>query len=98
MRWARSSRSSTQRAPAHDLTDLGELPIATHQVAQEAWAAGRTLADKLNHLFQTVHPGQSEPFSARQVAAAITAQAEERGDAKYEITHSYISLLRRRMV
>jgi transcriptional regulator with XRE-family HTH domain len=57
-------------------------------------AAPRSLAQKLNYLFQTVHPGQSEPFSARQVAAAITAQAEARGDAKYEITHSYISLLR----
>jgi transcriptional regulator with XRE-family HTH domain len=54
----------------------------------------RTLADKLNFLFETVHPGQATPFSARHVAAAITADAAARGDAKYEITHSYISLLR----
>jgi transcriptional regulator with XRE-family HTH domain len=54
----------------------------------------RTLAVKLNYLFQTVHPGQREPFSARHVAAAITAAAQERGEDKYEITHSYISLLR----
>lgn len=55
---------------------------------------GRTLADKLNHLFQTFHPGQSEPYSARHVASAITAAAHAEGDVKYEITHSYISLLR----
>jgi transcriptional regulator with XRE-family HTH domain len=54
----------------------------------------RTLAEKLNYLFQNVHPGQSEPYSARHVATAITAAAQARGDSKYEITHSYISLLR----
>lgn len=54
----------------------------------------RSLAQKLNFLFQTYHPGQSEPFSSRYVAGAITAAAHERGDTKYEITHSYISLLR----
>jgi ESX-1-secreted protein regulator len=54
----------------------------------------RTLADKLNYLFETVHPGQHEPYSARHVAAAITAEAAARGDTKYEITHSYVSLLR----
>jgi transcriptional regulator with XRE-family HTH domain len=54
----------------------------------------RTLAEKLSYLFQTFHPGQSEPFSARHVASAITAAAAARGDTKYEITHSYISLLR----
>lgn len=54
----------------------------------------RTLADKLNYLFQTFHPGQSEPLSARHVARVITERAATRGDSKYEITHSYISLLR----
>lgn len=54
----------------------------------------RSLAQKLNYLFQTFHPGQSEPYSSRYVASAITAAAHQRGDTKYEITHSYISLLR----
>ncbi|HWG97798.1 MAG TPA: helix-turn-helix transcriptional regulator [Pilimelia sp.] len=54
----------------------------------------RTLAEKLNYLFQTLHPGQREPFSSRHVASAVTAAAAARGDTKYEITHSYISLLR----
>ena len=55
---------------------------------------GRTLADRLNYLFETVHPGQAEPYSARYVATAISAAAAARGDTRYEITHSYISLLR----
>jgi transcriptional regulator with XRE-family HTH domain len=54
----------------------------------------RTLAEKLNYLFQTFHPGQEDPYSSRHVASAITAAAHARGDTKYEITHSYISLLR----
>lgn len=53
-----------------------------------------TLAAKLNSLFHSFHPGQNKPYSARHVASAITAAAVARGDSRYEITHSYISLLR----
>jgi transcriptional regulator with XRE-family HTH domain len=63
-------------------------------VAPNGLPRRRTLADKLNYLFQTFHPGQKEPYSARYVATAITEAAAARGDSSYEITHSYISLLR----
>jgi transcriptional regulator with XRE-family HTH domain len=50
--------------------------------------AGLTLADKLNHLFDTVVPAGRGPYSAEEVARAIT-------DAGIPISGSYIWLLRR---
>jgi transcriptional regulator with XRE-family HTH domain len=47
----------------------------------------RTLADKLNHLFATIHPGGRGPYSNTEVAAGIGAQGGS-------ITDAYIGLLR----
>ncbi|WP_327586856.1 helix-turn-helix domain-containing protein [Nonomuraea sp. NBC_00507] len=47
----------------------------------------RTLADKLNHLFATIHPAGRGPYSNTEVAAGISAKAES-------ITDAYIGLLR----
>jgi transcriptional regulator with XRE-family HTH domain len=48
-----------------------------------------TLADRLNHLFQTVHPAQRGPYSNEEVATAIRDQ----GGAA--ISATYIWLLRK---
>ncbi|MFC4011360.1 XRE family transcriptional regulator [Nonomuraea purpurea] len=48
---------------------------------------GRTLADKLNHLFATIHPGGRGPYSNTEVAAGISANGGS-------ITDAYIGLLR----
>lgn len=50
-------------------------------------ASGRTLADKLDHLFRTVHPGRGE-YSHEEVAAAIRARG-------VTISHTYIWQLRK---
>jgi transcriptional regulator with XRE-family HTH domain len=50
--------------------------------------AARTLADKLNHLFETVIPPDRGPYSSEEVARAIT-------DGGVPISGSYIWLLRR---
>ncbi|MGK5629355.1 helix-turn-helix domain-containing protein [Streptomyces sp. URMC 123] len=50
--------------------------------------AGLTLADKLNHLFQTVIPTGRGPYNTEEVARAITA-------AGVPISGSYIWLLRK---
>ena len=48
----------------------------------------RSLADKLNHLFDTVRPaGRTRPYSDRDVAAAMKA-------AGTDISHTYIHMLR----
>ncbi|GAA5051454.1 transcriptional regulator with XRE-family HTH domain [Thermocatellispora tengchongensis] len=47
----------------------------------------RTLADKLNHLFATIHPGGRGPYSNTEVAAGIVAMGGS-------ITDAYIGLLR----
>jgi transcriptional regulator with XRE-family HTH domain len=49
----------------------------------------RTLADKLNHLFATVHPASRGPYSNDEVAAAI----QERGGPT--ISGTYLWLLRK---
>jgi transcriptional regulator with XRE-family HTH domain len=48
----------------------------------------RRLADKLNHLFATVHPAERGPYSNEEVAAAI----RDRGPT---ISGTYIWLLRK---
>lgn len=50
-------------------------------------ASGRTLAEKLDHLFRTVHPGRRE-YSHEEVAAAIRAGG-------VTISHTYIWQLRK---
>ncbi|UKY53226.1 helix-turn-helix domain-containing protein [Streptomyces inhibens] len=50
--------------------------------------AGRTLAAKLNHLFETVIPAGRGPYSTEEVARAITTDG-------VSISGSYIWLLRR---
>lgn len=50
-------------------------------------ASGRTLADKLDHLFRTVHPGRGE-YSHEEVAATIRARG-------VTISHTYIWQLRK---
>jgi transcriptional regulator with XRE-family HTH domain len=49
----------------------------------------RTLADKVNHLFQTVHPAGRGPYSNDEVATAI----QDRGGPS--ISATYIWLLRK---
>lgn len=56
-------------------------------------AGRRSLADRLNHLFDTVRgPGQ-KPYSNHQVAAAINQRSAELGCGP-TIDHSYIARLR----
>jgi transcriptional regulator with XRE-family HTH domain len=50
---------------------------------------GRSLADKLNHLFASYTPRNGQEYSNEQVAAAITAQGE------VKISQSYIWQLRK---
>ncbi|MFE0375094.1 XRE family transcriptional regulator [Streptomyces inhibens] len=50
--------------------------------------AGRTLAAKLNHLFETVIPAGRGPYSTEEVARAITTEG-------VPISGSYIWLLRK---
>lgn len=47
-----------------------------------------TLADRLNHLFEVVHPGHRGPYTNEEVAAAITARGET------TISKAYLWLLR----
>ncbi|MFI6682797.1 helix-turn-helix domain-containing protein [Streptomyces sp. NPDC050485] len=51
-------------------------------------AGGRTLAAKLNHLFETVLPAGRGPYGTEEVARAITS-------ADVSISGSYIWLLRK---
>ncbi|MEH1126296.1 helix-turn-helix domain-containing protein [Micromonospora sp. CPCC 206061] len=51
-------------------------------------AKPRTLADKLNHLFRTVHPGDRGPYSNEEVASAIRESGES-------MSATYLWLLRR---
>ncbi|MDA8303247.1 MAG: helix-turn-helix domain-containing protein [Actinomycetota bacterium] len=44
---------------------------------------GRSFADKLNHLFATVHPRDRRPYSMDEVAAGITEQGGEPVSASY---------------
>lgn len=48
----------------------------------------RTLAEKLNHLFETIHPPGRRPYSNEEAAAAI-------GETGVTISQSYIWLLRK---
>lgn len=50
-------------------------------------AERRTLAERLNHLFATVHPGDRGPFSNEEVAQAIRHDGGE-------ISRAYIAYLR----
>ena len=52
--------------------------------------APATLAERIELLFQTVHPGRSKPFSERTVAEEINAAAGEQ-----VISHSYLWALRK---
>lgn len=51
-------------------------------------SGGRTFADKLEHLFATVHPRGRKPYSLDEVAAGIAAKGEA-------ISANYIWMLRR---
>lgn len=44
---------------------------------------GRSFADKLNHLFATVHPRDRRPYSMDEVAAGIAKQGGEPVSASY---------------
>lgn len=55
---------------------------------QRRQGATRTLAEKLNHLFATVHPPGRGEFKLEEVVEAIN----QRGDAK--LTASYLSQMR----
>jgi transcriptional regulator with XRE-family HTH domain len=52
--------------------------------------APATLAERIENLFQTVHPGRRKPYSIREVADEINAAA---GDQV--ISHSYLWALRK---
>jgi hypothetical protein len=49
-----------------------------------------TLAERIDHLFRTVHPGRRKPYSIREVADEINAAAGEQ-----VISHSYLWSLRK---
>ena len=49
-----------------------------------------TLAERIEQLFQTIHPGRPKPYSIRQVADEINAAAGEQ-----VISHSYLWALRK---
>ncbi len=49
---------------------------------------GRTFAEKLDHLFQTVHPGK-KPYTLDEVAAGLVAKGHE------PISSNYIWMLRK---
>ncbi|MDI1463491.1 helix-turn-helix domain-containing protein [Catellatospora sp. KI3] len=55
-------------------------------------ALRRTFADKLNHLFETVHGPDRRPYSNRQVAEAVNSRAAATDGPT--IDHSYLSKLR----
>jgi transcriptional regulator with XRE-family HTH domain len=57
--------------------------------ARESSAKGRSLADKLNHLFTSKTPRDGQEYSNEQVATAITAEGE------VKISQSYIWQLRK---
>lgn len=52
--------------------------------------APATLAERIEQLFQTVHPGRAKPYSIREVADEINAAAGEQ-----VISHSYLWALRK---
>src|SRR5450755_2488405 len=52
--------------------------------------APATLAERIEQLFQTVHPGRRKPYSIREVADEINAAAGEQ-----VISHSYLWALRK---
>jgi transcriptional regulator with XRE-family HTH domain len=49
-----------------------------------------TLAQRIDHLFRTVHPGRRKPYSIREVADEINTAAGEQ-----VISHSYLWSLRK---
>lgn len=55
-----------------------------------AAADGPTLAERIERLFQTVHPGQPRPYSIRKVADEINSAAGEK-----VISHGYLWQLRK---
>lgn len=54
----------------------------------------RPFADKLNRLFQLVHPAGQEEFSANYIINAIRARGEELGDRNWTISASTLADLR----
>jgi transcriptional regulator with XRE-family HTH domain len=58
-------------------------------MADAEQAGGRTLAQKLDHLFRTVHPGSRDEYSFEEVAAAI------RGRGGPTISATYLWQLRK---
>jgi transcriptional regulator with XRE-family HTH domain len=47
-------------------------------VSEESPSRGRLLADRLDHLFRTVHPKDRGPYTPAEVAEAINETASER--------------------
>ncbi len=47
-------------------------------VSEESPSRGRLLADRLDHLFRTVHPKDRGPHTPAEVAEAINETAGER--------------------
>lgn len=45
--------------------------------------SARTFADRLNHLFEVVHPASRKPYSNPEVAAAISTQSGVQISAQY---------------
>lgn len=63
--------------------------MGTELGGEQQRAATRTLAEKLNHLFATVHPSGRGEFTLDEVAEAINKHGET------SITAAYLSQLRR---
>ena len=47
-------------------------------MAEQPRASGRLLADRLDHLFRTVHPKDRGPFTPAEVAEAVNKAAGDR--------------------
>lgn len=58
--------------------------------ARDSGDPRQRIADRLDHLFRTVHPKGRKPYTLQEVAAAINEKA-----GKSLVNYSYLSLLRR---
>ncbi|MGP4002779.1 helix-turn-helix domain-containing protein [Streptomyces sp. 8N706] len=66
-------------------------PSSTHTSAQNP---PRTLAGKLNRLFDTCHPADRGPWRDSEVARALTEAARRAGDSAAEISETALGRLR----
>jgi hypothetical protein len=80
----------TEKAGAcHGTWTLPGAPESGDEATVTAEASA-TLAERIDYLFRTVHPGRSKPYSIREAADEVNAAAGEQ-----VISHSYLWALRK---